>query len=112
MGREKEWQRAGLGSSQARCIFWFQAMSVTAREFQPATGFFSHMVTFYLTMCFWWGKGEFYCLTAPCCTLLYACLSYLLQSCREDLLADQLHHKCLSWRIHSYRVSYGLGLHF
>lgn len=70
---------------------------------------FPHMVAFYLTMCFQCGKGEFYCLSAPCCTLLYACHSYPLQSCREDLLADQLHHKCLSWRIHSYRVSNGLG---
>uniref|UniRef100_A0A8V1AMC2 Ras-related C3 botulinum toxin substrate 3 (rho family, small GTP binding protein Rac3) n=1 Tax=Gallus gallus TaxID=9031 RepID=A0A8V1AMC2_CHICK len=24
------------------------------------------------------------------------------RSCREDLLADQLHHECLSWRVHPH----------
>lgn len=38
---------------------------MTTREFQPATGLFSHMVTFYLTMYFRWGKCEFYYLSVP-----------------------------------------------
>lgn len=65
MGGEKEWQRAGLGSAQARCTFWLQTTTMTTREFQPATGLFSHMVTFYLTMYFRWGKCEFYYLSVP-----------------------------------------------
>lgn len=96
--------------AEAGCIWWVQTLFLTEDSSLLQIHFL--MFTFCLNSFFGWGKGEFSCFTAFCCTFLYACHSHPLQSCREDLLADQLHHKCLSWRVHPHCVSNGLGFRY
>ena len=57
MGKRSGRER-GQVSAQARCTRC-QAGSLTAREFQPATGLSSHMVTFYLTSFLGGGRVRF-----------------------------------------------------